>query len=132
MSEFISVHLGAEEGDRRKAELERVAEQVGAIGQRGASISILNQMIADGDLEVRMATKVGDRVKVNTIDGAIRNAEATIIGTIDDAVQGVMYEVEFDEPQKIGTKHKTSQVKPFECFPLDTTINVVPNSSAID
>lgn len=53
MSEFISVHLGAEEGARRKAALEQIAESVGAMGQRGASVSKLCQLIADGKLEVR-------------------------------------------------------------------------------
>jgi hypothetical protein len=53
----ILVHLGSgEEGEHRQAALLAAAESVGAIGQRGPSVSTLLQMIADNQLEITMAT----------------------------------------------------------------------------
>ena len=53
----ISIYLG-NDLERRQAALEEVAADVGAIGQRGPSISVLLQKIADGVLEVRKIMKV--------------------------------------------------------------------------
>lgn len=54
----VLIHLGSgEEGQARRERLDQIAEEAGAIGQRGAGLSSLLQMVADGDLEVTMATK---------------------------------------------------------------------------
>lgn len=52
MPDRIMVYLGAEEYEERKASLEALAAAVGAHGQRGPSVSVLIQAIADGELPI--------------------------------------------------------------------------------
>ena len=63
----LTLSLGVNEAERRKEALEQIADSVGAVGQRGASISVMLQMIADEDLLVMEVTdmfKIGDTVRV--------------------------------------------------------------------
>lgn len=55
MADRMMVYLGESEYDRRKAALEEIAERVGADGQRGPSVSVLVQMLADRELDVELA-----------------------------------------------------------------------------